>query len=138
MPRVNLDLEARLCRLLPPGGGGGAGQGGPRRQRRRPGRHRGGNGPGRRGRAEAVPALAGTPRFWLFSESPGAVAVAVEPGDLAAFRELAREHEVPVAELGRVSAEPELVIGDLIRLSLAEMERAWTGTLAEVFCRCVS
>ncbi|NLO87182.1 MAG: phosphoribosylformylglycinamidine synthase subunit PurL [Firmicutes bacterium] len=133
VPRVNLDLEARLCRLLPRAVAAGLVKAA----------HDVSDG----GLAVTVAEMAlaagaglklslpwpGRPDFWLFSESPGAVAVAVEPGDLAAFRELAREHGVPVAELGRVSAEPELVIGDLIRLSLAEMERAWTGTLAEVF-----
>ena len=79
----------------------------------------------------AVPTEA-RPDFWLFSESPGAVVAAAEPEQIAALKELAAKHGVPVSVLGRVGGDA-FVIRDLVQLPLARLEKAWTGTLPEVF-----
>lgn len=132
VPAVNLDLEARLCRLLPQvisagliGAAHDVSEG---------------------GIAVTLAEMAmasglglevtvlgdARPDHWLFSESPGAVVVAVAPKLLEEFICLAQEQGVPTAILGKVTGTDNLLIKDFIQLPLAKLRKAWSGTLQGV------
>jgi phosphoribosylformylglycinamidine synthase len=69
----------------------------------------------------------------LFSESNTRFLVEVRPDDAAAVRECLGD-EVPVAEVGRTTAQPRLRIADprgvwLVDAALAELKEAWQQTL---------
>lgn len=71
------------------------------------------------------------PDYWLFSESPGAVVAALNPQDINGLKELASEHGVPLKILGKVGGT-QLRIGDKLSLELAALRSAWEDTLMEV------
>jgi phosphoribosylformylglycinamidine synthase subunit PurL len=70
----------------------------------------------------------------LFSESTGRVLVTVGRGHRQAFESLVAEHDVPIAELGVVTAEgSDLAISDLFTVPLDELRAAWSATLPKLF-----
>ena len=68
----------------------------------------------------------------LFSESAGRAVVSVRAGYEDDFTALAAAHAVPARVLGRVGGD-ELSVEDGFTVSLAELERVWTGTLPALF-----
>lgn len=130
-PIVDLDLEARLCRLLPAAIAAGVVEAA----------HDVSEG----GVAVTVAemALAGgvgvvistpagtRPDYWLFSESPGAVVVALQEENLPRLQALAREVDVPISTLGTVGGG-EYIVQDLLQLPLELAAAAWAGSLAKV------
>jgi phosphoribosylformylglycinamidine synthase subunit PurL len=68
----------------------------------------------------------------LFSESVARVVVAARPGQEAAFRELAAEHQVPAAVIGRTGGD-HMVIEGGFEIPLGELAAAREGTLPRVF-----
>jgi len=96
---------------------------------------------GGRGGRFRVP-VAGSPAVALFGESPSRAVVAAEPGAVADLRALAREHGVPLAELGTSGGDGFVVelagegatgaaeergagVADAIELDLADLRHAW-------------
>jgi phosphoribosylformylglycinamidine synthase len=68
----------------------------------------------------------------LFSESSARALVSVAPGREAEFAVLARQHGVPATVLGTAGGGTLTVTG-AFEVPLAELERAWTGTLPAIF-----
>lgn len=133
VPKVNLDLEASLCRLLPEGITRGlvaaahdVSEGGIAITLAEMAMAAG------LGLDAEVPQGV-RPDLWLFSESPGAVVVAVEQAGLKDLEQLAAQHNVPCKVIGQVTGGSELSIKSLLRLGLGQMQDVWQGTLAEVF-----
>ena len=133
-PTADPELEASLCRLLPEAISAGVVKAA----------HTVGDGgiavtlaemalAGEVGLALDLPG-AERPDYWLFSESPGAVVVALAEADLAELGRMAEKNRVPARELGK-AAGGELVVGEIIRLPLARLAEARRGILPQVFCR---
>lgn len=131
LPRVDLNLEAGLCRLLP--------------QAIARGIVAAAHDVSEGGIAVTLAEMAMASGFgieadipqeradyWLFSESPGAVVAALDPRAIYSLRELAAEHDVPVKILGKVRGE-DLRMGDKLNLDLGMLRSAWEATLLEVF-----
>jgi phosphoribosylformylglycinamidine synthase len=79
-----------------------------------------------------VPDSAGRPDVSLFGEGPATVVASVAPGDLPRLQELAARHDVPLGDVGSVTAEPAIAVrcGDAtLRATLAEAGAAHAGTL---------
>lgn len=70
--------------------------------------------------------------YWLFSESPGAVVVALQPDKLPALAAMAAAAAVPVKRIGVVKGQ-DYVVGQQMRLPLAQLAVAWAGDLPGVF-----
>lgn len=131
LPKVDLDLEAGLCRLLPQAIARGIVTAA----------HDVSEGGIAVTLAEmAIAADLGMeialpqgvrPDYWLFSESPGAVVAALNPQDIHGLKELAAEYGVPLKILGRAGGT-QLRIGDKLSLELAALRSAWEDTLMEV------
>jgi phosphoribosylformylglycinamidine synthase len=132
VPAVDLELEAALCRVLPDAITSGV--------------VRAAHDVSEGGIATTLAemALAGgsgmkiilpenvRPDFWLFSESPGVVVVALEEAGLPALKAMAIKEGVPTMTLGKVGGS-EFIIGDIIHLPLPSLAEAWTGELPQVF-----
>lgn len=65
----------------------------------------------------------------LFSETVARAVVSVEPSKADEFAALCASHGVPLARLGEVSAEPELVVEGLFAMPLAEIRDAWRAPI---------
>jgi phosphoribosylformylglycinamidine synthase subunit PurL len=76
----------------------------------------------------------GDPFTALFSESAGRALVSVAPGREAQFAALCAEHGVPATVLGAASGDT-LTVESAFEIPLAELERAWAGTLPAIFGR---
>jgi phosphoribosylformylglycinamidine synthase len=76
----------------------------------------------------------GDPFTALFSESAGRALVSVAPGREAQFAALCAEHGVPATVLGASSGDT-LTVESAFEIPLAELERAWAGTLPAIFGR---
>jgi phosphoribosylformylglycinamidine synthase len=76
--------------------------------------------------------LSGDPFVALFSESVARVVVAVDPGQVDAFRARCADGGVPVTPLGAVRGDA-LEVAGLFRLDLAELREAHTATLPALF-----
>lgn len=131
--QVDLELEAKLCRLLPQAIGQGlisaahdVSEGGVAVTLAEMAMAAG------CGLEVAIPGE-GRPDFWLFSESPGAVVAAVSPGNIEALKEMAREFGVPLSQLGRTTGTDKLLVRGWIELSLSQLRQAWGQTLVGVF-----
>ncbi len=74
----------------------------------------------------------GDPFTALFSESAGRALVSVVPGRETEFAALCAEHAVPATVLGTAGGDA-LSIESAFEVPLAELERAWTGTLPAIF-----
>lgn len=132
-PKVDLHLEANLCRLLP--------------QAISQGLVEAAHDVSEGGVALTLAEMAiasghgvevavigdGRPDFWLFSECPGAVVAAVSPHHIVALKEMAREHGVPISHLGHTTDMEVYAVQGLLSLTLDQLKRAWQGKLAEVF-----
>lgn len=129
-PKVDLALEAALCKLLPRAV----------QQGLIAAAHDVSDGgiavtlaemalAGKCGFSVAMPKL--RPDYWLFAESPGAVVAALPPENLPGLKQLAADGSVPLTELGRAGGQFCEVRG-VLRLLLAEAARAWNNTLEEV------
>lgn len=66
------------------------------------------------------------PTVALFAESPARALVSLPGSKLDEFVNLCAEHNVPVARLGEVTAEPTLVVDGLFQIELAELKAAWS------------
>lgn len=133
LPKVDLALEAALCRLLPQAIGQGlikaahdVSEGGIAVTLAEMAMASG------QGLEISVPG-GQRPDFWLFSESPGAVVAAVEAKDLAELEKTAADYGIPCSKLGSVAGGEKFVIKDFVHLSLSGMQEAWNMTLLEVF-----
>jgi phosphoribosylformylglycinamidine synthase len=80
------------------------------------------------------------PFVWLFSESTARVVVAVPRTEELRFTEMCTVRRQPLVRIGIVDAgdtgapdEQFLDIQDVARLPLAELRRAWSGTLPGLF-----
>jgi phosphoribosylformylglycinamidine synthase len=128
VPRVNLEGEGALCRLLPEAIGAGV--------------IKGAHDVSEGGIAVTLAEMALAsglgleiavpegvrPDFWLFSESPGVVVAAVKEEGLPELEKMAAKEGIQARRLGRVSGG-DLVIKGLLKLPLPRLEEAWTGTL---------
>jgi len=133
IPRVDLEMEAALCRLLPQGISQGI--------------IKAAHDVSEGGIAVTLAEMAIAsglgmeisapegirPDYWLFSESPGAVVAAVEQEQIQELKDLAEENKVPFTILGKVTGGKNLVVQGLLRLDLSQMGDVWNGTLMEVF-----
>ncbi|MCB9462830.1 MAG: phosphoribosylformylglycinamidine synthase subunit PurL [Candidatus Eisenbacteria bacterium] len=83
--------------------------------------------------AEAAPLA---PHELLLSETPGFVFES-PPGSSDAWTELAAEFEVQLVSLGKVTADPNLIVkmggAEIARLDLAGLHRSWSLGLAPIF-----
>jgi phosphoribosylformylglycinamidine synthase len=132
LPRVNLDLEAKLAEFLPRVIQGGlitaahdVSEGG-------------------LAITLAEMAMAGDvgvdiqvpqgfrPDFWLFSESPGVVVLGVTPGNLPQVLEQTTQAGIPIQELGVAQGE-SLRLGSRTDIAITQLRQAWSKTLEEVF-----
>ena len=65
----------------------------------------------------------------LFSESPARALVSLPADSVATLTNLCADHEVPIAELGRVTDDSCLAIDGVSILGLNELRQAWQSTI---------
>jgi phosphoribosylformylglycinamidine synthase len=75
--------------------------------------------------------LDGDPFVALFSESTGRVVISCDPAHALAVEALARQSELRLTRLGRVTAQPQLVVADQFSLDLAEVRGRWQRVIPE-------
>ncbi|MTI95952.1 MAG: phosphoribosylformylglycinamidine synthase subunit PurL [Firmicutes bacterium] len=132
IPKVDLELESRLCNFLPQAIADGlvaaahdVSEGGIAVTLAEMAIS------GKVGMSVEIP-VGVRPDCWLFAESPGAVVVAVERESLPGLQSMVAEHNLPVRILGTVGGN-HLQIGNQVNLSVGELATAWHSPLEAVF-----
>jgi phosphoribosylformylglycinamidine synthase len=69
--------------------------------------------------------LEGDPFVALFSESTGRVLVTCDDSHLAEVKALAEKCSLPLSDLGRITAEQQLVVTDLFTLDIEDVRTKW-------------
>jgi len=75
--------------------------------------------------------LTGDPFVALFSESTGRVLVTCDDSNLPAVKALAEKCSLPLSDLGRITAEPQVVVTDLFTLDIEDVRTKWQSVIPD-------